>query len=84
MPTIAKITRKGQVTIPRKIREKLNSEVIEFDVMEDNNVVLRPVKSVAGSLKSYAKREVGSFKEIREIAWEKGVREKYGKKADRR
>ena len=52
--------------------------------MEDNNVVLRPVRSVAGSLKSYAKREAGSFREIREIAWEKGVREKYGKKADRR
>jgi AbrB family looped-hinge helix DNA binding protein len=84
MPTIAKITRKGQVTIPRKIREKLNSEVIEFDVMEDNNVVLRPVKSVAGSLSDYAKKKPGSFAEIRGKAWEKVVREKYGKKADRR
>lgn len=84
MATIAKITRKGQVTIPRKIREKLNSEVIEFDVMEDNNVVLRPVKSVAGSLRSYAKRKVGSFRKIRERAWEKVVQEKYGEKAARR
>jgi AbrB family looped-hinge helix DNA binding protein len=77
-----KITRKGQVTIPKKVREKLNSEVIEFDIMEDNNVVLRPVKSVAGSLRSYAKRELGSFREIREKVWEKVVRERYGKKAD--
>jgi AbrB family looped-hinge helix DNA binding protein len=84
MTTIAKITRKGQVTIPRKIREKLNSEVVEFDVMEDNNIVLRPVKSVAGSLSSYAKRGAGSFREIRERAWEKVVGERYGKKADRR
>lgn len=84
MQTIAKITRKGQVTIPRKIREKLNSEVIEFDIMENNNIVVRPVKSVAGSLSSYAKKRSGSFGEIREKAWEKVVRERYGKKADRR
>ena len=72
------------MTIPRKIREKLNSEVVEFDVLEDNNVVLRPVKSVAGSLSSYAKRGAGSFREAREKAWEKVISERYGKKSDRR
>ena len=50
MPTIAKITKKGQVTIPLKVRKKLNSEIIEFSVIEDQ-VIIRPVKSVAGSLK---------------------------------
>jgi AbrB family looped-hinge helix DNA binding protein len=84
MTTIAKITRKGQITIPRKIREQLDSEVVEFSVTEDNNIVLRPVKSVAGSLSSHAKKVSGSFREIREKAWEKAVREKYGKKANRR
>ncbi len=83
MPITAKITKKGQVTIPRKIREKLNSEVIEFDILE-NDVVIKPVKSIAGSLYSYAKKKVIPFKEEREKAWEEVVREQYDEKTGRR
>jgi len=81
MPITAKITKKGQVTIPRKIREKFNSEVIEFDILE-GGVMIRPVKSVAGSLNSYAKKMI-PFKEEREKAWDEIVQERYGEKADR-
>jgi AbrB family looped-hinge helix DNA binding protein len=83
MSMTAKITKKGQVTIPQKIREKLNSEVIQFDIVEDN-VVIRPVKSVAGSLSSYARKGLMAFKEAREKAWEEAVRERHGEKASRR
>jgi AbrB family looped-hinge helix DNA binding protein len=83
MLTTAKITKKGQVTIPKKIRERLKSNVIEFDIVE-NNVVIRPIKSVAGSLSSYAKHVIIPFREAREQAWDKAVKEKYGKKIDRR
>jgi len=83
MLAIAKITKKGQVTIPQKIREKLNSNIIEFDIV-GNNVVIRPVKNVAGSLVSYAKKGAISFKEMREQAWGEIIKEKYGKKIDRR
>jgi len=83
MSITAKITKKGQVTIPQKIRERLNSEVIQFDIVEDN-VVIRPVKSVAGSLSSYAKKGLVPFKEAREKAWEEVIRERYGEKTDRR
>jgi len=83
MSMTAKITKKGQVTIPQKIREKLNSEVIQFDIVEDN-VVIRPVKSVAGSLSSYAKKGLIPFKEAREKAWEGVIRERYGEKTNRR
>jgi len=82
MPITAKITKKGQVTIPRKIREKLNSEVIEFDILE-SGVMIRPVKSVAGSLNSYVKKMI-PFKEEREKAWEEIVREQYDEKTGRR
>ncbi len=34
MPIRAKITKKGQVTIPQKIQQELNSEVVEFDILE--------------------------------------------------
>jgi AbrB family looped-hinge helix DNA binding protein len=83
MSMTAKITKKGQVTIPQRIREKLNSEVIQFDIVDDN-VVIRPVKSVAGSLSSYAKKGLIPFKEAREKAWEDVVRGRYGEKTSRR
>jgi AbrB family looped-hinge helix DNA binding protein len=83
MPTIAKITKKGQVTIPRKVRRKLDSEIVEFAILDDQ-VVLRPVKSVAGSLKVYAEKDSLPFKEARERAWTEAVEEHHGKKNSRR
>jgi len=83
MSMTAKITKKGQVTIPHKIRQKLKSEVIQFEIVEDD-VVIRPVKSVAGSLISYAKKGMIPFKELREKAWEDAIRERYGEKTNRR
>lgn len=83
MSITAKITQKGQVTIPRKIRDKLKSEVIEFAIIQDQ-VVIRPLQSVAGSLRAYGKKESLAFKKGREQAWEEIAQEKYGKKTDRR
>ena len=81
MLTTARITKKGQVTIPRKIRDRLGSQVVEFAIV-GNDIVMRPVKSVAGSLRSYAKKEAVAFKEAREKAWDAAVRERYGQKTN--
>jgi len=83
MLTTAKITKKGQLTIPRKIREHLDSQVVEFAIV-GKQIVMRPVKSVAGSLSPYAKKGTVPFKEAREKAWEEAVGERYGEKAGRR
>ncbi len=83
MPITAKITKKGQVTIPRKIRQKLNSEVVEFDIIE-SGVIIRPVESVGGSLNSYASPQMRPFKEEREKAWDEVIQERYGEKTNRR
>jgi len=83
MPTIAKITKKGQVTIPQKVRNKLDSEIVEFSIVKDQ-IVLKPVKSVAGSLNGYVKKDSLSFKEEREKAWTEAVEDRYGKKDSRR
>jgi len=83
LSTTAKITQKGQVTIPRKIREKLRTEVIEFDIVNDQ-IIIRPISSVAGSLSAYGKKESLPFREAREKAWDEMSREKYGKKIGRR
>jgi AbrB family looped-hinge helix DNA binding protein len=68
MPMTAKITSKGQITIPRKIRDVLKSSTIEFEVIK-GGVLIRPVSSVGGSLKSYAKGH-GTLEEIRDKVWE--------------
>ncbi len=76
-----KITRKGQVTIPKAIRETLNANAVYFEV-EHDVVMVRPVRDAAGSLREYA-RNAGrgaSMKQMRDKAWREAVREKAGKK----
>jgi AbrB family looped-hinge helix DNA binding protein len=77
-----KITKKGQVTIPKEIRDKLNATSVYFEVI-NGDIVVRAVRDAAGSLSKYA-GNVGpdtSMKEIKERAWEEAVREKTGKKS---
>jgi AbrB family looped-hinge helix DNA binding protein len=74
-----KITRKGQVTIPKRIREFLKSDVVEFDVI-DNKVVVVPVESTAGSLRKYAKGYT-PLKDVRDAAWKEAVHAGSGDKA---
>ncbi|MBF0464695.1 MAG: AbrB/MazE/SpoVT family DNA-binding domain-containing protein [Nitrospirae bacterium] len=77
MLTAVKITSKGQITIPKRIRDILDTDIVEFEV-KDNLVVLKPVRSVGGSLSKYS---VGrkTFSEIRDIAWDAAVNDKFKK-----
>ena len=77
-----KITRKGQVTIPKEIREELNANAVYFEVA-NGIVMVKPVRDAAGSLKEYAGRvKPGvSMKRMKDRAWEEAVREKSGKKS---
>ncbi len=50
---IAKITRKGQVTIPVEIRKKLGTDIVEITIRE-GEVVIKPVKKLGGVLHEYA------------------------------
>lgn len=77
MTLTAKITSKGQVTIPKKIRNIINSDVIEFKLVK-NNIIIRPVESVSGALSKYAKGRI-PFKKARDLAWEKATHDKAGK-----
>ena len=57
----AKVSSKGQITLPRRVRQALDvkpGERVMF-VMHDNSVVLRPMgpssaQTIAGSLRRYA------------------------------
>lgn len=73
MVITAKITSKGQVTIPKPIRDYLNAQIIEFE-FENGKIIVRPVRKVAGSLKKYANPE--SIPKEKN-AWEKAIRNKH-------
>ena len=73
MGKVAKISSKGQVTIPKEIRNYLNSQVVEFDI-EDDRVIVRAVKKIAGNLKHYADSNLIPQEAT---AWEKAIKEKH-------
>ena len=77
-----KITRKGQVTIPKEIREKLKANAVYFEV-ENDIVMVKPVRDAAGSLREYARnvKPGVSMKQMKDRAWEVAIREKTGKKS---
>jgi AbrB family looped-hinge helix DNA binding protein len=80
--TAVKITSKGQVTIPKEIREKLKANAVYFEV-EDDIVMVKPVRDAAGSLREYARnvKPGVSMKQMKDRAWEVAIREKTGKKS---
>ena len=77
-----KITKKGQITIPKVIRERLKTSTVYFDVVDDT-IMMKAVRDVAGSLHEYARnvKPGTSIKQIKEKAWEVAAREKAGRKS---
>ncbi len=75
MEALAKITSKGQVTIPKKIRDLLGTDVVRFKVVE-GKVILEPVRDLGGIFRKYVKKPL-SYEQEREIAWQK-VADEYG------
>ena len=77
-----RITQKGQVTIPKQIRERLRANAVYFEVVNEE-VVVRAVRDAAGSLSEYAKnvQPEASIQQMKDRAWEEAVHEKTGKKS---
>jgi AbrB family looped-hinge helix DNA binding protein len=70
-----KISAKGQITLPKYIRQALGSERIRL-ILVNGQVRIEPVKSVAGSLRDYAKPNVDIDKET-DMAWSAVIGEQY-------
>jgi AbrB family looped-hinge helix DNA binding protein len=64
MRITATITSKGQITIPKAIREQLRGSIVEFS-FSDGVITLRELPSVEGSLASYADAYI-PLEEVRE------------------
>lgn len=76
-PAVAKITTKGQVTIPQEVRDYLGlreGDRIEF-VNENGQMVVRPLRAAANPFQQWAGRlpAFGSMDELQ--AWQRDIRE---------
>ena len=63
----ATITSKGQITIPKAVRNQIPGRVVEF-VVREGEILLRPVESAAGTLAEYAPTYV-ALETVREAVW---------------
>ena len=74
---IAKVSSKGQITLPLEIRKALGTNHVRI-VSDQGSVRIEPVNDIAGSLAHYARgKKRVPFRAAREKAWEAVVREKY-------
>ena len=73
----ATVTSRGQITLPKVVREALgDSKAVEFTVV-DNIITMQPIPDRAGSLAQYAKdKPEMPFKEIRRQVWSKVAHDK--------
>jgi AbrB family looped-hinge helix DNA binding protein len=67
--TTLTISSKGQIVLPKKIRNILGTNTISLEVNDQNHVVISPVLYLGGALSSYQQDSSLSFDEIREQAW---------------
>jgi AbrB family looped-hinge helix DNA binding protein len=74
MKKISSVTRKGQVTIPMTVREKLGigyGDKVEFSLTEEGQVILKPVKSDLKELYGILKQDLMvDPEERRKEAWD--------------
>jgi bifunctional DNA-binding transcriptional regulator/antitoxin component of YhaV-PrlF toxin-antitoxin module len=70
-----KIFRKGQITLPKRVREALKTDFVRV-VVEEGSVRIVPVRDVAVGLRKYAKR-CAPLREVKDQAWDEAVREKH-------
>ena len=81
MVATATITSKGQVTIPKKIRDKLHLDAgqrIEFLEDENGNITICPVVENVTKLKGMVRKpsKVVSLKEMKNAILEEGSKKK--------
>jgi AbrB family looped-hinge helix DNA binding protein len=73
-----KISSKGQITLPKPVRDLLGADVVRI-VVVDGHVHIVPVVSVAGVFAEAGKRTgYVPIEEAKKIAWQKHVEEKFG------
>jgi AbrB family looped-hinge helix DNA binding protein len=66
MHRVSKISSKGQITLPKAVRQRLGSDLVRL-ISDENRARIEPVRDVGGSLRRYAKA-YATIEEAREGA----------------
>ena len=79
----AKITKKGQVTIPAKFRKKLKTNAVKIR-MEKDRVIIEPYRKLGGIFQQYAIKDkpIEEIMKLEKEAFANAIKEKYS--GDRR
>lgn len=72
---VVKVSPKGQITLPRGVRELLHSDTVRI-VADEDTIRIEPVRDLAGSLSRYALPSVSPDQE-KDTAWTEAMREKH-------
>jgi bifunctional DNA-binding transcriptional regulator/antitoxin component of YhaV-PrlF toxin-antitoxin module len=72
----AKVSRSGQITLPRTVRAALGTDRVRI-ILEKGRVLVEPLPDPGGSLQRDARKPRIPFKQERDQAWEAVVRDKY-------
>jgi bifunctional DNA-binding transcriptional regulator/antitoxin component of YhaV-PrlF toxin-antitoxin module len=67
---------KGQVTIPKKIRDLFKTNTIVIEIVDDTHAVITPAPDVAGAIAEFRKKTNLTFDEIRNEAWKESIKDK--------
>lgn len=68
-----KISSKGQLVLPKKVRSILGGNIISIKVDDNNLITLSTAPSLAGSLAAYVRDTAYSFKQVREKPWKDNI-----------
>lgn len=68
------ISSRGQIVLPKRVREILQSDVISLEVNEQDQVLISPIRDLGGSLAAYQKETPLAFETIRAQAWHDNMR----------
>jgi AbrB family looped-hinge helix DNA binding protein len=71
--TTITISPKGQIVLPKKIRNILNTSIISLEINDDNQIIISPIHDVGASLSSYQKNTALSFEQIRQESWNSSI-----------
>ena len=67
------ISSRGQIVLPKRVRDILQSDIISLEVNEQDQVLISPIRDLGGSLSAYQKETSLPFEAIRAQAWRDSV-----------
>ena len=74
----AKISSKGQITLPAAMRRELGTDRVRI-TLKGRKLIIEPEETLYGSLHKYAQPGRHSLEQETDQAWELEMREKHGK-----